>query len=185
LEGRARIGEETVSRPVIPAEDETQAFSYRHLVASRELMVVVRPVRWRPLPAQLPDLGPVQVPAGGATLVQVNAPGLARLGEIHLEPWKPTEGVSLQDVRVLPRGLSFQLKVEGEAGKVGFADNLILEVFRDVPVTPQRGNAAAPGAPSATPPASGQGANTTPPAPQTQRASLGVLPAIPFVVVQP
>jgi hypothetical protein len=185
LEGHARIGEDMVSRPVIPAEEETQAFSYHHLVASRDLMVVVRPTGWRPLPAQLPGLDPVQVPAGGAALVQVSAPGLPRLGEIHLEPWKPAEGVSLQDVRVLPRGVSFQLKVEGEAGKAGFADNLIVEVFRDVPVTPQRGNAAPPGAPSANPPASGQGANTAPPATQTQRVSLGVLPAIPFVVVQP
>jgi hypothetical protein len=185
LAGRAQIGEETVSRPIVPAEDETQAFSYRHLVASRELMVVVRPTRWRPLPPQLPGLGPVQVPLGGAALVQVAAPGLARLGDVHLEPWKPTDGVTLADVRVVPRGLSFQLKVGGDAGKAGFADNLIVEVFRDVPVVPQRGNAAPPGAPSATPPASGQGANTAPPATQTQRVSLGVLPAIPFVVVQP
>ena len=166
LEGRARIGEETVSRPVLPAEELTQAFSYHHLVPARELLAVVRPTTWRPLPAELPGLGPVRVPAGGTALVRVNAPGLPRLGEVHLEPWQPAAGVSLQDVRVLPRGLTFVRKVEGDAGKAGFADNLIVEVFRE-------------------PPARREGEGSGQPANQPQRVSLGVLPAIPFVVVQP
>jgi hypothetical protein len=43
LEGRATIEGHEVARPVVPAEDMMQAFAYRHLVPSQELMVAVRP----------------------------------------------------------------------------------------------------------------------------------------------
>jgi len=166
LEGRARIGGETVSRPVVPSEDVMQAFLYRHLVPSQELTVIVRPTRWRPLPVELAGLGPVRIPAGGTAPVRLNTPRLARLGEIKLELWEPPEGITLQDVRVVPGGLAFQLKVEGEAAKSGFAGNLIVEVFRETEVKKE-------------------GEDGAKPATQTRRVSLGVLPAIPFVVVQP
>jgi len=166
LEGRARIGGETVSRPVVPSEDMMQAFLYRHLVPSRELMVVVRPVKWRTLPVELPGLGPVRIPVGGTVAVRIEAPRIPRRGKIDLELSEPPEGVTLQDVRIVSRGLTFQLKVEGEAAKPGFADNLIVEVFRETEVTKKGEGGAKP---------------TT----RKRRYSLGVLPAIPFVVVQP
>ncbi len=166
LEGRARIDGETVSRPVVPSEDVMQAFLYCHLVPSQELTVVVRPTRWRPLPVELAGLGPVRVPAGGTAPVRLNTPRLARLGKIELELWEPPEGITLQDVRAVPGGLAFQLKVEGEAVQAGFAGNLIVEVFRETEVKKE-------------------GEDGAKPATQTRRVSLGVLPAIPFVVVQP
>ena len=166
LEGRAGIGGKTVGRPVLPSEDVMQAFLYRHLVPSQELTVVVRPTRWRPLPVELVGLGPVRVPAGGTAPVRLNTPRLARLGKIELELWEPPEGITLQDVRAVPGGLAFQLKVEGEAVQAGFAGNLIVEVFRETEVKKE-------------------GEDGAKPATQTRRVSLGVLPAIPFVVVQP
>ena len=46
VEGRAKIGNQTVSRPVVPAEEMMQAFLYRHLVPSQELVVLMqRPQR--------------------------------------------------------------------------------------------------------------------------------------------
>lgn len=42
LEGRAKIGDNIISRPVIPAEEMMQAFLYRHLVPSQECVVLVQ-----------------------------------------------------------------------------------------------------------------------------------------------
>jgi len=42
LEGHAKIGNQIISRPVIPAEEMMQAFLYRHLVPSQELVVSVQ-----------------------------------------------------------------------------------------------------------------------------------------------
>jgi len=166
LEGRARIDGETVSRPVVPSEDVMQAFLYRHLVPSQELTVVLRRTRWRPLPVELAGLGSVRIPVGGTALVRINAPRLPRIGTIDLVPSEPPKGVSLDDVRVVPGGLTFQVKVDGEGVKTGFADNLIVEVFRETEVKKE-------------------GEDGAKPATQTRRVSLGFLPAIPFVVVQP
>ncbi len=165
LEGRARIDGKVVSHPVVPSEDAMQAFLYRHLAPSRELLVAVRKVRWVPLPVVLAGRGPVRIPTGGTAQVLFKIPRRPRLHEIELELSEPPEGMTLQDVEVVPGGLAFQLKVEGEAAKVGFADNVIVEAFREVAVKKK-----------------GENGDTAPT--QKRRVSLGVLPAIPFVVVQ-
>ena len=41
LEGHAWIEGRQVIRPVVPAEDRMQAFAHRHLVPTRELLVIV------------------------------------------------------------------------------------------------------------------------------------------------
>ena len=166
LEGHARIAGETVSRPVVPAQNLMQAFLYCHLAPSRELMVAVGRIRWRSLPAQLAGSGPVRIPAGGTARVRVKAPRRPRLGKIDLALSAPPQGITLQNVRAVPDGLAFQLKAEGEAAKAGFADNLIVEAFGEVTVKKQGENG-------------GEAVD------QKQRVSLGILPAIPFVVVQP
>ncbi|MEZ5988404.1 MAG: hypothetical protein R3F30_04650 [Planctomycetota bacterium] len=51
LVGSARIGQDLVRRAAVPADDEMQAFLWRHLVPARDLLLVVtgraqaRPVR--------------------------------------------------------------------------------------------------------------------------------------------
>jgi len=163
LEGRAAIGGQTVSRPVVPAEDMMQAFAYRHLVPSRELMVAVRRAQYPAPPAELAGGGPVRIPAGGATQVRINIPRRpALLQNIQLALSDPPKGVTLQDVTVLPGGLTFALKADGAAARAGFADNLIVEAFTEMAGRGPAGKAAA----------------------QRQRVSLGVLPAIPFEIVQ-
>ena len=164
LEGRATIGGKTVSRPIVPAEDMMQAFLYRHLTPSQALMVAVRGTQFSPPPFELADGGPVRVPAGGATQVRVKAPVGPNLRNIRLELRDPPKGVTLQDVTVVPGGLTFALKTDGDAAKAGLVDNLIVEAFTD----------AAPG----------QKGMKAPKLQQQQRFSLGVLPAIPFEIVQ-
>ncbi len=166
LEGRAQIDGQTVTRPVIPSEDMTQAFLYRHLVPSEKLMVAVRGTRWHLLPLEPSGREPVRVPAGGAARVRISAWRRLRLPNIHLVPIEAPDGLRIEDARLAADGLAFQLKVEGGAVAAGFADNLIVEAFADLPV--EQGGED-----------SGEQAN------QTRRVSLGLLPAVPFVVVQP
>ncbi len=166
LEGRARIDGQAVSRPVVPSEDLVQAFLYRHLAPSQELMVAVGKARWYPLPLEPAGLEPVRVPATGTAQVRIGASRRLRLPNIYLEPTEPPQGVAIQDARIVPYGLAFQLKVEGEAAKAGFRDNLIVEAFADLPVKKEGEDG---------------GEQTT----ETRRVSLGLLPAVPFVVVEP
>ena len=75
---------------------------------------------------------------------------------------EPPEGVSLDGVSVIPEGLAFRLKVDEDAFQSGFADNLIVEAFREITAKQQENK----------------------PAPQKRRYSMGVLPAIPIEIVQ-
>jgi len=165
LEGRARIGGNTIVRPVVPSEDVMQAFLYRHLVPSQQFLVAVMKMKWKPPPIELANQAPIQVPAGGTAQVRLRMPRYLARRKIRLELNEAEKGVTLQDVRPVPEGLAFQLKVEGDAAKAGYADNLIVEVFLEPWVNPKA-------------------KKTGKPAKQRPWASLGILPAIPFVVVQ-
>jgi hypothetical protein len=161
VEGRAKIGGKMVSRPVVPAEDMMQAFIYQHLAPSQELMVAtVGPRRPMP-PVELADSGPVQLPAGGTAQVRFTIPRRPMLQGIRLELRDPPKGVTLGEVTAESDGLAFVLKTDRDMVQVGFADNLIVEAFAEVA-------ARRPGAQ----------------AQKKDRVSLGVLPAIPFEIVQ-
>ncbi len=159
LEGVAQAGEETIRRPVVPAEDMMQAFAYRHLAPSRELLVAVGPRRAGP-PVEIVNRGPVRIPVGGAGYVRIRCPRGIKIQNLTFELCDPPEGLSLGSVAAVPEGLSIQLKADGGKAKAGLADNLIIEAF---------GQARS---------ASGRKG------PQAQRFSMGVLPAVPFEVVQ-
>jgi len=161
LEGRARIGGKMVSRPAVGAEDMMQAFLYRHLVPSQELLVSVQKSKWRVPAVKLAGRGPVRIPVGGTAQVLMKTPRRTILKEMQLQLDEPPEGVSLQDVRVVPEGLAFQLKADKDAMQSGFAENLIVEVFREFAPKQQKGK----------------------PAPQKRRVSMGVFPAIPIEIV--
>jgi len=160
LEGRARIGGQTVTRPVAPSEDMMQAFLYRHLAPSQELMVSVGRPRFRGRLFELARSGPVRIPAGGAAIVRIRAPRHPRLRDVELELSEPPEGVTLHSVTVVPPGLAFQLNADGDSVQPGFTGNLIVEAFLEE----GNQNSEAPN--------------------QTRRVSLGVLPAIPFEIVR-
>lgn len=160
LEGRARIGGQMVSRPVVPAEEMMQAFAYQHLVPSRQLLALVVGKRRAPLFA-LASEGPLRIPAGGTAEFQIKAPRLPILCGVQLELNDPPKGVTLQKVTEVPGGLALVLKADGPAAKAGLAGNLIVEAFTE----------SAGGKPAA-------------PAPKVKRrVSLGALPAISFEIV--
>jgi len=162
LEGRARIGAKMVSRPAVGAEDMMQAFLYRHLVPSQELLVSVQKSKWRVPAVKLAGRGPVRIPVGGTAQVLMKTPRRTILKEMQLQLDEPPEGVSLQDVRVVPEGLAFRLKADKDTMQSGFADNLIVEAFREFTPKQQKGK----------------------PAPQKRRVSMGVFPAIPIEIVR-
>lgn len=161
LEGRAKIGGQMVSRPAVPAEDMMQAFLYRHLAPSQELMVAVTGGGRFGRPVELASEGPVRIPVGGTTQVRLKTPRHPKTREIELELNDPPKGISLQNVATVPGELTFQLTADGDAVQVGFADNLIVEAFTEIVQATKDGKAAK----------------------QKRRVSLGVLPAIPIEVV--
>lgn len=161
LEGRASIGGQTVRRPAVPAEDMMQAFLYRHLVPSQELMVQVTGKKPIGPPVELANRALVRVPAGSTAEVRIKTPRRPMLQDIELELREPPEGITLQDVTVVPEGLAFLLKADGDTAQVGLADNLIVEAFAET-TGRKRGDKARK---------------------QKRRVSLGVLPAISFEIV--
>jgi len=69
LQGRAILSGQTVTRTAIPAEDMMQAFLYRHLVPSQQLLLSVQKKRIPPPSFELISSGPVRIttaaPVGG------------------------------------------------------------------------------------------------------------------------
>ena len=162
LEGRARIGGQTVSRPAVSADDVMQAYLYRHLVPTQELLVAVTKSKWPAPPVELAGRGLVRIPAGGTVRVLMKTRRSQALKETQLQLYEPPEGVTLQGPTVVPEGLAFRLKADEDTMKSGFTDNLIVEAFREYTPKQQEGK----------------------PAPQKRRYSMGVLPAIPIEIVQ-
>lgn len=165
LVGRAQIDGKVISRAATPADDVMQAFLYRHLAPRREFAIAVTKAKWNPLPAKLAGRGPVRVPAGGTVLVRLKTP--RRVGRrVTLKLSEAPKGITIGNAKVLADGVTFQLKAEGKAVRVGFADNLIVEASVAIVVK-------------------GKGKGKAKAAAQTRWSSAGTLPAIPFVVVQP
>ncbi len=132
IEGRAMVGEKTILRRAVPAEDMMQAFLYRHLVPSQELLVAMRKAR-RPVPVvELMTSSPIAIPASGSVRVRLksNAPRWF-IEPLQLELQDAPEGVSLHDVTVVPEGLVFTLKADSTVQE-GLADNLIIETTREL-----------------------------------------------------
>ncbi len=131
LEGRVRIGGQTISRPVFGADNVMQAFLYRHLVPAKEFMVLVQKAKWRAPAVEIVGGSPVRIPAGGSVEVRIKTRRGAALKEMKLELLKPPEGLTIGNVSVAANGLVFQLKAAKDAVQSGFGDNLIVEAFRE------------------------------------------------------
>ena len=81
---------------------------------------------------------------------------------MQLELDEPPEGLTLHGLSVVPEGLAFRLKADGDLVQSVYADNVIVEAFREFTPKQQEGK----------------------PAPQKRRYSMGALPAIPIEIVQ-
>ena len=132
LQGRAQINGKIISRPAVPAEDMMQAFLYRHLVPSQQLLVAVKKIKWPIPPVELIGTSPIQIPAGGSTEIRFKTPKRpAALKEMDLALHEPPEGITLHDVKVVPKGLTCTLKADKDVIQNGFKENIIIEAFRE------------------------------------------------------
>jgi hypothetical protein len=160
LEGQAKIDGQTVSRPVTPAEDMMQAFIYRHMVPSQELMVMTGYYKRRAPTFELVDGNSIKIPAGSTAKVRVRTPKKPIPPAIQLELSEPPAGLTLGDVNITPDEITFAIAADSNAAKVGLADNLIVDVSAEPPNNPQNNQKKTP----------------------KQRVYIGTLPAIPFEI---
>jgi len=164
LEGRAWIAAREVRRAVVPAEDVMQAFLYRHLAPSQELVVATvggRRLGRQPLRSGLPNA--VRIPLGGTARLRIPVAHNPRLSSLKFELDQPPPGVTLRQIASSREGLSIELTADRRKATPGVTDNLIVEAFLEV----ERGDDRKGG---------GQ---------RKQRVSLGVLPAIACEIVPP
>ena len=160
LQGSINVDGKAITRDAVPADDRMQAFLYRHLVPSEQLLVQVSKKRWRMPSVELNEL-PVQVPLGGSKQVTLKTAKRPILKEIRLQLQNAPDGLSLDNVTVVPEGLAFTLKADKEQLTAGFADNLILEAFREYIPKPKEGQ----------------------PAPKQRRDSMGIIRAVPIRII--
>ncbi len=170
LEGRAcvhpvaevpRFDGETVVRPARPADNVMQAFLWRHLVPTRQLLVAFsRGGQRRPL--QIVG-APLRIQQGSVAEVRIKGPKSSPGREIKLELSDPPPGVSIEKVRFVGGSVALQVKLEEGNLKPGFTGNLIVQASVDYEVKAKQGDKAPP---------------------RKRRHTLGMLPAIPFEVIQ-
>jgi hypothetical protein len=157
--GQALIGGQTVTRPVVPAENMMQAFAYYHLVPAQQLLAMVtRGGRNRTI-VQLANNAPLRIPANGKVQLAVTMQPKPNT-PIQLALSDPPAGITLQEVTDTFTGVTFTLAADDK--HVGYAENLIIEAFTEQAGKSQKGPTA-----------------------RQQRVSLGILPAIPFEIVHP
>jgi hypothetical protein len=156
LRGRARAGARTLDHPATPADDTMQAFLWRHLVPAGEWLAWVGPARARRPPLAIAGDLPVRIPAGGAATVTVRVPKWLVDRGVEFQPSMPPAGLTVSAPRQVPAGFAFDLAADATTLPAGSAENLLVEGL-----------------------AAGRATGRSP---QPQRASVGFLPAIPFVV---
>ncbi len=162
LEGQAVVEGREIRRPVVPADDMMQAFAYRHLVPAEELKVTVSGRWMSKVPVRILGQGPLRIPAGGAARLRIGAPAGMSGDRVQLELSEPPAGIAIQKVSGIRGGMELVLKADAAKVKPGLSGNLIVDVF-------------------AKPRASGNAR----PQVNRRRTPLGVLPAIPFKIVEP
>ena len=161
IEGRATVEGREVVHAAVPAEDMMQAFEYRHLVPSKELMVAVmgRPLSGAKGAVKVLSETPIRIPAGGTACIRLATPTSAFASRVRLELSDAPDGVSIQNLRPSSDGAEIVVQSDGDKMKVGQTGNLIVKVF----AKPQSPN---------------------PKSKNKPQYPLGTLPAIPFEIVQ-
>ncbi len=179
LEARASIGGKLVSHAVVPCEDMEQAFAYRHLVASRDLVATARGGGRPPFTIAPAGPDPVVIPAGGTAQFRIGVPPRQAQQGFEVELNQPPDGIKIQEMHNLGNG-TMVATVKADKSRAGFSDNLIFEVFTEV--AQQRRPAARPTPARQVPSPSPAATPATPPTPQKRRVSSGLLPAVPIAV---
>ena len=161
LQGRANIGENTVVHTAVAAENMMQAFLYRHLVPSKELMVDIRKNKGFLSHIEMVGSGPVKIPASGSTKVKFKAKGKRTVSKaLVVELLQGPDGITLEKSTVAGGELTFVLKADDNAMEKGFNGNLIVEAFFEYTPKQKKGNGPV----------------------KKNRNPIGVLPAIPVQI---
>ncbi len=164
--GQAVIGDATITRRAVPADNMMQAFAYKSLVPSDAVWVaVLGRGAARGLQRIVTSL-PLRISAGGNVRVRAEVPaGFRTFSNIAVTLSEPPAGISVSDVSFGNGGLSFTVRADASAIKPGTRSNLIVEVTGDRPEGPNARNAPAQAA-------------------AQRRAVLGTLPAMSFEIVK-
>ncbi len=139
LEGTAVIGNKVVRRMAVPAEDQMQAFLWRHLVTVEDWAVAVTGKRRLFLQVDTGKGDVLEIPTNGSTRVVVRATG----GKPPKRPPRfelhdPPKGLVLEKVEMRPKNKEavLILKTNSEEMKPGTQGNVIVSVVS--PNTKQR-----------------------------------------------
>jgi hypothetical protein len=148
-----------------PVDDVMQAFLYRHLAPAEEMEVAVRNSRWGARAVKIEGEIPVKLARGSVAEVRLKTavPNWLEKPEVELD--QAPEGVSAGELRVVPGGVAFDVKVEADAPEDVVAGNLIVQLFGHTKPEKPKGDKDAKAKPS-------------------RRVSLGYLPAIPYEVAK-
>jgi hypothetical protein len=158
-----------------------QAFAYKHLVPARELTLLrtdqqrnrpgggqaglprVPPVGQRAFQGSMSVLSdlPLRFPAGGKIEVRLRMPGLADQGEVQINLSDAPEGITIDKMSRIDRGMAIEIRSDAAKAKPGLRGNLIANVFQNRTLTTKEGKT------------------------QEYRSFMGPLPAMPFEVVAP
>ena len=163
LQGTALIAGRTVTHTAMPAENMMQAFLYRHLVPSQQLLIDVQKKKWPQPFFKLIGDGPVRIASGDSARVRLKMGKDKVLNNIKLELNQPPKGLTLHDVKAKDGTLSFELKADEELKATGFKGNVIVEGFRKYTPKKKVNNKKAP---------------------PSRLISLDFLPAIPIEIVK-
>lgn len=158
LEGRAKIAGETVTRPVVPADDVMQAFFYRHLVPAQTLQVSVGGRFAQRGVVKILGPTPVRLPLGGTALVQVGFPRGPFMDRLQFTLSDPPAGVSIKNIALNKTGLELTVACDAASAKPGLQGNLIFTASAARAGLTARAAAAG------------------------KRLELGTLPAVPFEI---
>jgi len=127
--GEAQIGDELVEHDVTPADNQMQAFLWRHLVPMQEMITKVDPGR-RYIPSfEVACELPLLIPRGGTVELPVIVVGKMPEGATpRLALNEPPNGISLQKVTADEGGLTAIIEASDSVLLAGYADNLIVDV---------------------------------------------------------
>ncbi len=161
LEGLAVILGKEVTRLALPADDQMQAFSYRHLVPAEEWLVSV--LGRGAASARIRVLGdlPLRIPAGGTAELILALPPIWQSQKLQFELSEPPEGISILTTTPGAEGAKVLFQCgEVKAGRI-LKGNLILSASTPLPA-----------------------AKSQPISTESQRrVQTAILPAIPFEVI--
>ena len=162
LIGAATINGRTHTTRVTPAENQMQAFLYRHLTPAQTLLVATPGGRQFSKPIRLASRAPILIPAGGNAIARLEVPIHPLMEESDYVLNEPPDGITLSDISLESDTLVLEFSAARDQATVGMGDNLIVDVYHDFERHRQRGDGRV-----------------------RQRVLLGCLPAIPIEVVHP